>query len=339
MLTTLISDSLQIPLIHTVDEDDIILLNSPDAEWFRVLYHLPYQEYRTFGAEYYDALYEFNKREKQKKQERTNKQKEEIVETKDEAKTRLLFDRTTMKNTKEEKSIIIFQNEKVESKPPKVNPDSISPGIVPLRLGGKKQKCFFAMLKSFIGAPMMGFASEADKVYLLLTSNPSFARACGFVPKNEKDGYHHEHVPSLRKLEQFDQIMKEWGIWDKIKLNTVKNNIESGVIKKENELVGDTTHYHAYSGFETVKYEDDKGKDKKNLNQKLLKIVVVKIEIHVNMNGYLPMKALVQLQNLIKKCIGVIRQALLDIPDKAYLWMQWQYQMVQHLMDKPFILI
>ena len=271
MLTILPTDSPQIPLIHIVDEDDIILLNSPDAEWFKILYNFIWQEYRTFGAEYYDALYEFNKREKQKKQERINKQKDEIVETKNEAKIRLLFDRTTMKNQEEEKSNIIYQEEKEELKLPKVNPDSISPGIVPLRLCGKKQKCFFAMFKSFIGAPMMGFASEPEKVHLLLTSNLSFARACGFAPKNEKDGYRHEHTPSLRKLEQFDQIMKEWGIWDKIKLNTVRTNIKSGIIKKENELVGDTTHYHAYSGFETIKYEDDKGKNKKKSQSKATK--------------------------------------------------------------------
>ena len=63
MLTTLPTDSPQIPLIQIVDEDDIILLNSPDAEWFKILYYFPWQEYRTYGAEYYDALYEFKKRE------------------------------------------------------------------------------------------------------------------------------------------------------------------------------------------------------------------------------------------------------------------------------------
>ncbi|MCP3925167.1 MAG: hypothetical protein GY714_21545 [Desulfobacterales bacterium] len=271
MQITLPSDLPQIPLFHIVDEDDIILLNSPDAEWFKILYNFPWQEYRIFGAQYYDALYEFNIREKQKRQDRNNKQTDKVVETKDEAKTRLLFDRPTMNDKHEETSILLFQNELGEPKPLEVRPDSISPGIVPLRLGGKKPKCFFAMLKSFLGAPMIGFASEPEKVYLLLTSNPSFVRACGFVPKNANDDYCHKHTPSLRKLEQFDQIMTEWGIWNRIKLNAVKNNIKSGVIKKENELVGDTTHYHAYSIFETIKYKDDKDKEQKKSQSKVTK--------------------------------------------------------------------
>jgi len=59
-------------------------------------------------------------------------------------------------------------------------------------------------------------------------------------------------VPSLRKLEQFDQVMRQAGIWDRIKVSEVKTNFQTGVIEKEKELVGDTTHYHAYSGFETL---------------------------------------------------------------------------------------
>ena len=50
-------------LIHIVHEDDEVLLNTPDAEWFRILYYFPWEKHRIFGAEYYDALYEFNQRE------------------------------------------------------------------------------------------------------------------------------------------------------------------------------------------------------------------------------------------------------------------------------------
>jgi len=48
----------------------------------------------------------------------------------------------------------------------------------------------------------------------------------------------------------------------RVKLSEVSRNIRKGVIKKENELVGDTTHYHAYSEFETVKYTDENAKSK-----------------------------------------------------------------------------
>jgi hypothetical protein len=36
------------------------------------------------------------------------------------------------------------------------------------------------------------------------------------------------------------------GLWDRLKIKEVIDNIEQGTIEKEQELVGDTTHYHAY---------------------------------------------------------------------------------------------
>ncbi|UJS19418.1 MAG: hypothetical protein L3J18_10895 [Candidatus Brocadia sp.] len=104
-----------------------------------------------------------------------------------------------------------------------------------------------------------------------MKSNPSFARVCGFIPRHVRDEYCSEHIPSLRKLEQFDQIMKESGIWARIKVEEVKANITSGIIRKENELVGDTTHYYAYSGFETVVYKDASGKEQKKSQSKVTK--------------------------------------------------------------------
>jgi hypothetical protein len=168
---------------------------------------------------------------------------------------------------------IIYQGKVVELKVPKVDPMGLAPGVVPLRLVGRKPKCFFSLLKSFMGTTLMGFAPEPEQVHLLLKSNPSFARVCGFTPK-EKDKpqqYSYRQVPSLRKLEQFDQVMRAAGIWDQIKVSEVKCNLQTGGIETEKEWVGDTTHYHAYSGFETLSYEDEKGKIKKKSQSKATK--------------------------------------------------------------------
>lgn len=270
MLSFLQSDRQQLPLFHIVDEDELILLNSPDAEWYKILLHLPWHDYRPIAAEYYDALYQFNIREAEKSQE-DNEQKNNLSESKEEAAERLLFNRATMNKVTGQKAPIIFKGEIVESKPSKIDPQGIAPGIVPIRLGGKRAKCFFALFKSFLGSTLMGFQAEPEVVHSLLISNPSFARVCGFAPKGEKDEYCHRHVPSLRKLQQFDEIMRDWGLWDKIKWNEVRRNIEKGIIKKENELVGDTTHYYAYSSFETITYIDDKGKEQKKSQSKLTK--------------------------------------------------------------------
>lgn len=274
------SESQPLPLIHLVHEDDIKLLSSPDAEWFEILYNFPWEKYRIHGAEYYDALYEFNQRERQKREEGINEQDAKKIESKEEAKMRLLFDRVTMRsqrsasdveNSEGEKDHIIYEGKVIELKQRGVDPANISPGAAPIRVDGKKPKCFFGLLKSFIGASLMSFPPEPDVVHQLLTSNPSFVRVCGFAPKDAKDEYCYLHIPSLRKLEQYDQIMREWGIWGKIKVEEVKDNIESGVIKKEKELVADTTHYHAYSGFETITYIDSNGKEQKKSQSKVTK--------------------------------------------------------------------
>ena len=266
MIPLLRNTSQQKPLFHIIHEDDIYLLNTDDAEWFQILYHFRYERYVGFGVDYYHALHEFNR-----EQAREGEERGDAGETKEEARQRLLFSRVTMQAESERGEDVLFEV-KIEELPPSgVSPESIAPGKVPFRLGGKKPKCFFALLKSFLGATIMGFPAEPEKVYMLLKSNPSFARVCGFIPRHVRDEYCSEHIPSLRKLEQFDQIMRESGIWAKIKVEEVKENLKSGVIRKENELVGDTTHYYAYSGFETVVYKDASGKEQKKSQSKVTK--------------------------------------------------------------------
>ena len=252
---------IQLPLIYVVNEDDELLANNKEAKWYLILKNFPWKSYRNLGALYYDALYHFNIAAQLKVTLKENK------ETKNEGRQRLLFSRPTM-----DKSIPVMH----EMNPKKikkhiVSPKSISPGVVPKRLGGKKPKDFFSLFKSFTGACLMGFAPDPEVVHNLLTSNLSFARVCGFIPNNIDERYWYKSVPSLRKIEQFDQIMTEYGLWNQQKWEEVRRNIEHGIIKKESELVGDTTHYHAYSGFETVSYTDAKGKDKKKSQSKVTK--------------------------------------------------------------------
>ena len=269
MLSPQFVEGHQVLLIHEVHADDRYLLNTIDGEWFEILHHFPWEAYRHHAAAYYDALYAFNSEER----DATNGSSESTPETKEAAKQRLLFARATMQPTPAQPPQIIYQGQVVACKIPTVDPMDLAPGVVPPRLLGRKPKCFFSLLKSFMGATLMGFPAEPEQVHLLLKSNPSFARVCGFSPK-EKDKpnrYSYRQVPSLRKLEQFDQVMRQAGIWDQIKVSEVKTNLQTGVIKKEKELVGDTTHYHAYSGFETLTYEDEKGKLKKKSQSKATK--------------------------------------------------------------------
>jgi hypothetical protein len=112
----------------------------------------------------------------------------------------------------------------------------------------------------------MGEESTPEAVFNHLHNNPSLARACGFTP-----GCGTAPLPSRRLLQQFDQIMTENGIWTMIQLDAVKKNLFDGTVHGERNLVHDTTHHIAYSGFETVKYEDKNGKEKKKSQSHLTK--------------------------------------------------------------------
>jgi len=124
----------QIPLIHIVDEDDQVLLNSPNNEWFKILHYFPWEGYCEPAAQYYDALYHFNCQAARKRKEKEQNKAERCDETKENATQRLLFDRATM-----DKSVPVIHEEEFERSPVQtVNPTSFSPGVVPLRIGGKK---------------------------------------------------------------------------------------------------------------------------------------------------------------------------------------------------------
>lgn len=264
MLSLPIEQGRQIPLLHEVHSDDAHLLNTIDGEWFDILYHFRWQDHRQVAADYYNALYDFN----QLPPKKVTAADQVNPETKDEARQRLLFDRATAPEPADPPAPILYQGAVMAAQTQDVQAADVAPGVVPSRLMGRKPKCFFALLKGFIGTSLMGFAPEPEQVHLLLKSNPAFARVCGFFHQRKDGGYHGEAVPSLRKLEQFDQIMTAAGLWGRIKHTVVSANFASGVVQPEPELVGDTTHYHAYSSFETVPYQDAQGHDRKKSQSK-----------------------------------------------------------------------
>jgi hypothetical protein len=72
--------------------------------------------------------------------------------------------------------------------------------------------CLTFVHRELLGTQAMGMDATPENVYNNLTGNPSFARACNFTqvtPNSES----FTDIPRLRKLEQFDQIMTENGLW------------------------------------------------------------------------------------------------------------------------------
>jgi hypothetical protein len=237
----------QIPLIHIVESDDLHLERQEDILWFNLLRNFPWHPLRSIAARYYEALWQFNVCQAQARRER-----DAVLaanpETQSEATMRLLFERATLC----EDAPTLHELPASAASQIHVNPNDLRPGKTPLRWAGMKPKCFFAMLKAFVGVMLRGQPAEPEIVYAELQSNPSYARTCGFTLPGQDGSYRQSDVPSLRKLEQFDQIMTDSGLWSDVAVDQVARNLKSGCIQVESTVVHDTTHYPAFSGMQVV---------------------------------------------------------------------------------------
>jgi hypothetical protein len=238
--------SVQPLLIHVVDADDYHLENQADLVWFHVLRNLDWRPLRPVAAQYYGALQQFNVHRAAARARR--KALRPNPETQEQATQRLLFERPTLDaNAPTIVDMITPQYPSLHA-----DPQQLRPGHVPWRLAGRAPKCFFAMFKAFQAMPLRGRPPEPEHVHEELRSNPAFVRACGFTLRDPKLGYRQSDRPGLRKLQQFDQIMTDHGLWAKAALDQVARNLQQGRIQPEASAVHDTTHYPAYSSFRTV---------------------------------------------------------------------------------------
>lgn len=258
----------QRPLIELVESDDVALASRTDVLWYEVLRCLEYRPLRDLGAQYYEALWTFNVEQAEKRAMKDSLPLNE--ETKGQATLRLVGERATMSETVPD----LFDQPVADRSLDHVNPAEIRPGVTPLRFAGRQPKCFFAMFKAFLAMTVRGVPPEPEHVHEELISNPSFARACGFTLPQIGGHYRQSDIPSLRKVQQFDQIMTENGLWGAAAVGQVAKNFETGIIKPEGTLVHDTTHYQAYSGMtvlELPQAETSKAEPKTKSHPKTIK--------------------------------------------------------------------
>ena len=228
----------QFPLFRFVESDDLHLAQQADVAWFTVLRDIDWRVLQDLAALYYDALWAFNQAQQEARFERERVWAEANPETREEAVRRLLFSRATLKDG----APLLYENAPVSSLLPTVEAARLHPGQVPIRFAGRAPKCFYAMFKAFMGLCLMGRAPEPEFVRQELVNNPSFARTCGFTLRDADARYRQSDVPSLRKLQQFDEIMTKSGIWDRAAVEQVRRNLTSDVIDTSATLVHDTTH-------------------------------------------------------------------------------------------------
>lgn len=247
-------------LLCIVESDDWYLRQQDSVLWFSVLAMLDWRFLRPVGGRYYDFLETFNQEQASRRREKQGSAAQANTETRKEAQTRLLFARATMCDGA---SVIEESLAAGGTEPRRVDPERIAPGVVPARLCGRSPKCFFALFKAFLAMAIRGRAPEPAVVSEALRSNPSLARACGFTLPDKKVGYRQSDVPSLRKLEQFDQIMTDNGLWEQAALDRVAENLRKGRIRTGETLVHDTTHYRAFSSMQMVEIPNENVAEKR----------------------------------------------------------------------------
>ena len=103
---------------------------------------------------------------------------------------------------------------------------------------GRKGNPTIAYIKAWLLAPFLYADSNAAEIETLLETNRDFYNACEF-----------RFLPAQRTLEDFDQIMSEYGFWEKLKEIAYQENIEKSIIDEsaEDTVNIDNVHIEAYS--------------------------------------------------------------------------------------------
>lgn len=103
---------------------------------------------------------------------------------------------------------------------------------------GRKPQPFIAYVKAIELAPILHIEQNMEAIALHLRVNPDFLSACGF-----------HYPPSVRTLQDFDQIMSEAGLWERLRDEAYRINVDKGLINegKEDTVCVDNTHVLAHS--------------------------------------------------------------------------------------------
>ena len=106
---------------------------------------------------------------------------------------------------------------------------------------GPKGNPTISYIKAFLLAPVLYIDQNATAIANHLKSNRDYYKACGF-----------RFIPSERTLQDFDQIMSEYGLWERVREFAYQENVEKEIIneKAEDTINIDNVHIVAFSGID-----------------------------------------------------------------------------------------
>lgn len=216
------------------EPDDHVLRSQPDARFLVVLEQITHEGLSKWAITYYAALHAHNRRKPAPGRRGRPASKEA-------ASRRVAKEWLATRSA----GPVLFEGCEPDAPAARDEEGSATRGV-----GGRRPTDFVYLVRAFMGVAAMGLEPEPGMVHTVLVSNPSFARLCGFGYEIADAGrVIRDNTPSLRKLQEFDQVMAEAGLWGQLKASVVSENLASGRVAVEKDLVVDTTHYPAVSGF------------------------------------------------------------------------------------------
>jgi hypothetical protein len=126
-----------------------------------------------------------------------------------------------------------------------------APSLNDLLSGAGRPPCdALCLMRAFLAAPLLGVGDSPTDVHLLLRSNPTYVRACGFLGREamkQPGELTSRRLPGLSTCEEFSEVMTRYGLWQLARIEQVLENLESGVVEIEDTIAFDTTHVEANS--------------------------------------------------------------------------------------------
>jgi hypothetical protein len=245
------------PVLFESSDNPAVLTDPANADWVAVVEAVCGERYEVLARRYYVALYHFRKQSlrpelpgrsqiaapgKQRAlqgmldllDERRANRKQEDGETPTD-----VFIQARPDSTDESLPEVLRDFSK---DPPSVSVFLSGPGRPPIDA--------LCLMRAYLAAPLLGVGDDPTSVHRLLRSNPTFARACGFLGRESlKQPWEltSRKLPSLSLCEEFSEVMTRYGLWHLARLDQVRDNLASGVVKTEDTATFDTTHIIANS--------------------------------------------------------------------------------------------
>jgi len=146
------------------------------------------------------------------------------------------------------------------------------PSLHSLFAGAGRPPCdAFCLIRAFLGSLTLLGRDSPSEVHLLLRSNPTFARACGFMGSTagkQPGELTSRRLPSESTCREFSEVMTRYGLWHLARLEQVRSNLDDGTVEVEDTLVFDTSHVEANSHCANVEPPDAKPEAGKKAKQR-----------------------------------------------------------------------